>query len=835
MRRLFAALLPLASVAAAERPFTVEDLLSMQTYGQVMAASRAGLLLVERRRPYRDAADYGQGGAFVDRMLDVVLAVPTRSPDAGLKPLFHQERDAGYWMGSLSPSGRRLSVFRLRNRVLSLGVVDLDRRTATWLDVRPDLLSRDPAPVWLDEDRLLVAETSDGGLPRVMRLGSAAGARLADLYAAQARGDASWTGFSTRGGGAPRQGRLVEIDVGRSTRRIVFEGEVVDFAVAHGGAVAAVVEAGAPVPPPAGPIGVSFGSRRRPLSLIRLRDGRRIGAAADVAPGLLSWSPAGRLLVAVREGGARTWRESRFVSFDRRGRSVVLGGAGDAAFAPEPADALRFSAAWTGRRALAFVNHGAGPSEWRSLSLGRSTGVSVPRTATLVAHDGTTAVLRSRSGTWHVDASGAMPLPPDAQPLVSVSLDPFAAGDRGDARPCGRAALAVPSAHRTRVDPADADCPAIVATPAGEDVLAAPPEGVVSRRVDAKGVETLLLTAPDGSRTVVDAINRPLASIASPRTVRLETGEAAGRKVVHWLVLPPAGHVAPRLVVQPYPGRTFGATSPVEARPWRNGLGTNALLLAGAGFAVLMPGMPRSADRNPVDDVVPQVEAAVAAARATGLVDQGAWSVMGHSFGGWAAMVIATRKPCLGGVVAANGVYDLVAAHATMAGPDRIDLGQGIPFGSSTGWAEAGQGAMRATPSEARSAYASASPILRADGVSASVLLVGGDLDPVDLSQTERMFMEIARRGGDARLLRFWGEGHTVSSPENLRSYWRRAIDVLGSPPPPGCMEGAATRRDDRGMSRPSVGEGGAPALGTASRRESAPRRPAGAASARGR
>jgi dipeptidyl aminopeptidase/acylaminoacyl peptidase len=60
--------------------------------------------------------------------------------------------------------------------------------------------------------------------------------------------------------------------------------------------------------------------------------------------------------------------------------------------------------------------------------------------------------------------------------------------------------------------------------------------------------------------------------------------------------------------------------------------------------------------------------------------------------------------------------------------------------------------------------------------LSRPLMVIGGDLDPVDMSHSERAFMEAARTGADATLVRFWGEGHEVSSPGNIRQYWDLVI-----------------------------------------------------------
>ncbi len=769
-RLLLALLLLCASATSAARTFTVDDLIAMESYGQVLTSERAGLLLVERRRPYGQAPDYGAGGYFTDRTLGRIMSVGLQDLAKGLRPLFPQEDDAGYWMGSLSPSGLRLSVFRLRARVLSLGIVDLRRGTAEWLDVRPDLPARDPAPAWSGNDRLVVLERADATLPRMLRLGSTALERLAALAHAQGRGQASSTMVSATGSREPRRARLMEIALDGSARRTIAQGDLTDFALSPDGRSVAIVSVGDPVPPPTGLLGVSFASRRYRLRIVSMQDGRTRGSIPEVAPGVLQWSPAGSIMAVARPSGASDWQAAWFATVSPSGAARRLGTSDDVAHAVEPGDALRFQAAWTGGSLIALVRRGSAAPEWRHLDAGGSSSAAIPSGSYLMLHDGAEAILKSGHSLWRVRGRRSKPLPSHLAPLLGTYPDPFSIGDRSSLGPCGAIVL--------RQLVRGGRCPAQLATD-DDEVLGGFRAGLVVRRTDDHGSETIEIMDALGHRTAVDRINAGLEDVTLPIVVRLETPTSNGAGLIHWLLLPRTGPRLPPLVVQPYPGRTFTPSPPIEARPWRNGIGTNALLLVSSGMAVLLPGMPATGRENPSEAVLPQVEAAVDAARRSGRVAAGSYGVMGHSFGGWAAMTIAARAECVSGVVAANGVYDLAAAHATMAGPDRIDLEAGIPFGASAGWAEAGQGAMRATPEQARSRYWAASPIGRAASMRAPVLLVGGDLDPVDLTQSERMFMEIARAGGDAKLLRFWGEGHTVSSPGNIRTYWSSVTSFL--------------------------------------------------------
>jgi dipeptidyl aminopeptidase/acylaminoacyl peptidase len=77
--------------------------------------------------------------------------------------------------------------------------------------------------------------------------------------------------------------------------------------------------------------------------------------------------------------------------------------------------------------------------------------------------------------------------------------------------------------------------------------------------------------------------------------------------------------------------------------------------------------------------------------------------------------------------------------------------------------------------------YASNSPVLLADRIQAPVLLIQGDQDPIPLSQGEEMFSALYRQGKDAEEVTYWGEGHIISSPGNVRDLYARAFGFLAT------------------------------------------------------
>ncbi len=84
--------------------------------------------------------------------------------------------------------------------------------------------------------------------------------------------------------------------------------------------------------------------------------------------------------------------------------------------------------------------------------------------------------------------------------------------------------------------------------------------------------------------------------------------------------------------------------------------------------------------------------------------------------------------------------------------------------------------------------YARNSPLTSVERINTPVMLIHGDLDSTgSATQAEEMFTALSRLNRDAVFVRYWGEGHTLTSPANLRDLWPRRLawyrEHLGPPP----------------------------------------------------
>ena len=297
---------------------------------------------------------------------------------------------------------------------------------------------------------------------------------------------------------------------------------------------------------------------------------------------------------------------------------------------------------------------------------------------------------------------------------------------------------------------------------------------IVAEDSDAHGAAALVLAGPDGSRTVLAAINRHLADVDPARAVAIGHRGPDETRLTSWLYLPPPGPAKPPLIVLPYPGTVYGNAPPSDQGTDKTRFYTNAELLAGHGYAVLVPSLPPARRGEPAAGLAQQILGVVDAVAARGLADTSRLGLWGHSFGGYAAGVVATQTDRFRAIVASAGLFDLVSLRGTFAPSRRVAPEDGLSINAMTGWVELGQARLGTTPWADPQTYVRNSPIFAANRIRTPLLLLQGDKDVAPLAQAEEMFSSLYRQNKDAVLVTYWGEGHVVTSPANVRDLYAR-------------------------------------------------------------
>jgi dipeptidyl aminopeptidase/acylaminoacyl peptidase len=176
-------------------------------------------------------------------------------------------------------------------------------------------------------------------------------------------------------------------------------------------------------------------------------------------------------------------------------------------------------------------------------------------------------------------------------------------------------------------------------------------------------------------------------------------------------------------------------------------------------------------------------------------------AVLGHSFGGLAALEIAARSDRYRSYIAMSAPTDAFGFWGEFDSATRIQPEDGLRMRNQQGWAEAGQGKLGVPPWVDPESYLNFSPYLAAERITAPVLLINADFDYVPMSQAERVFSVLHRQGRQARLITYWGEHHTLWSPANIRDRYQQIMDWLSTTL--AAPQGAATLAPD-GLPRPA-------------------------------
>ncbi|MDM7955796.1 prolyl oligopeptidase family serine peptidase [Blastomonas sp.] len=788
MRKTWIAALCLVCAASgAAKPYEIDDMLAVQSYGKAVFDPRGEWAVVEKYRPYADAAAY-HFDAFNKRMLGEIMRIDL-GKGGRLTPLFPQSVDAGYWLGSASPDGSRLSVFRLTSDRLSLGIVDMKTSRVRWLPANPVPALLNPLPVWRDNRRLLVLAAPHDQLPFPLDAGSRSQREFPSYWQRSATGKETGTSVVTTDRITSDENRqqlkVVEFDVDSLDQRTIAEGHVADMALSPDARWLALMDELEDAKPMAGALLSSSAlPRQHGIRILALDDDRSWRACTEcqTMPGVMHWSDKGSSLLFFAGTPGTDWSHGHLHVFDAdTGQAKPVQPPSVKPWLPDNDSGARIvRAGWHGREVLMLSQTTDGKPEWVRLGGDHGRKLASPCHPSVIFKNGRDLIVPCPNGVWrdrqrktsrqatqavtHIDQPAQETFDTGIRERYASIVTAAGRSEWGP-NATGVTARLLAEAHRFEI-PVPGDTSRLFGlAPVMQTGLA------VSR--SQHGASRLWLVRDGQHPFLVDAINTHLESVKLPRTLALP---AASDGLVHWLFLPDGAQRDRNLplVIMPYPGSVYpvGSTAPIA--PDTVSSAVNPLLMTSLGYAVLLPSMPHDREAGePASALTRQIEAAADAAIASGYVDASRMGVYGHSFGGYTALVVASQSRRFKATVAGAAPADLTLQHGNLLPYDRINLTAGFPLGPSFGWAELGQARLRAAPWQDPSRYIRNSPYYQMGSIQSPILLIHGDLDPVSVTGAERMFSGLYRSGKDATLLRYWGEGHAIRSPANIRDMWQ--------------------------------------------------------------
>lgn len=511
----------------------------------------------------------------------------------------------------------------------------------------------------------------------------------------------------------------------------------------------------------------------------------RLPAAARYPVELFNWSPDGRA-VALRARAAFVDREAQlFVVPAATGHGEAWGeglavGRPDAGFeAHEPA------VFWADARHLLVQARQAAKerADWFLVS-GKGAGINVssrlddsPTGFRRGADGRLIALAGGRLLALDVDAARLAPMPSAALPATAQ----FALFDDPDLpnRDLLLRSVAAGQNIYHRIRPGGSVPPQRYTIPRGAELLDIAGADPVWREPTRRG-----LFVREGEASAprdLLRLNSHLAEVDWGRTMLVDYRSADGRGLKAGVILPPDYRPGRRypMITWVYGGNMVRGLDNYFLDPFMPGL-YNLYLYAARGYVVLLPSMPRESEReknenyaNVGDGVLPAIDRLVA----LGIADADRIGVMGQSNGAYNVYALVTSTVRFKAAIALAGSVDLQQAHGAF---DPSARGYpGIEHQKSANWSiyEKGYG-LGVPPYEDHMLYLRNSPLSFVGRVRTPLLLIHGEFDKRSgMGQAESFFNELYRQGKTARLLRYWGESHSLAqSPANVRSIVEESV-----------------------------------------------------------
>jgi dipeptidyl aminopeptidase/acylaminoacyl peptidase len=313
-----------------------------------------------------------------------------------------------------------------------------------------------------------------------------------------------------------------------------------------------------------------------------------------------------------------------------------------------------------------------------------------------------------------------------------------------------------------------------------------------SRTIFARERNREVVAMRGDRRTTLIGVNAGAAEIALPERRLISYRNTNGDSLSAVAVLPP-GYVPGKR----YPVVTWVYAGDVYTTVDEGWLGTvnplatgafNLLLFPARGYVLLFPSIPLAPSggvgTDMREEIVGGVLPAVDKLVELGIADPARIAVMGQSFGGYTTLSLITSTRRFRTAVAFSSSADYISMYGTFRFWDRYRAESHLALATPK-MAEAGQDRLGGTPWGDLWRYLKNSPVFYVDRVTTPVLLIHGDQNDMPIEGVEEFFTGLHRLGKRARFVRYWGEGHVIFSPANIRDMWQQIFAWLDETMPP--------------------------------------------------
>lgn len=296
-------------------------------------------------------------------------------------------------------------------------------------------------------------------------------------------------------------------------------------------------------------------------------------------------------------------------------------------------------------------------------------------------------------------------------------------------------------------------------------------------RDDNEGLRLWWRRAGSKSFEVLFDANSHLREIEQPKMVKIRYRSLEGEMHNGWIMLP-HGYKAGRrypLVTIVYATTVYGDDPPKLTLSAATTSQSASQILAGRGYAVLLPSMPTQpagVAKDPMFSMPNGVLPAVDKAIELGIADPKRLFVMGQSYGGYSVNGLIAQTNLFRAAVSMSGTSNTLSKYGSFE--PNIRYLEAAHEQVATAFVESA--IYGAAPWQNSGKYLRNSPLMYADRINTPVMFIHGDLDYVPIQQSEELFYALYRQGKRAKFVRYWGEGHAVLSPANATDMWERVF-----------------------------------------------------------
>jgi dipeptidyl aminopeptidase/acylaminoacyl peptidase len=316
--------------------------------------------------------------------------------------------------------------------------------------------------------------------------------------------------------------------------------------------------------------------------------------------------------------------------------------------------------------------------------------------------------------------------------------------------------------------------PASNTTVLGADVKA---ETVTLLADDDTGTRILTSSAATKTLTPIVEINSFLRGIFHPKQQRLQYRGLDGQQLNGWVLLPDDYKEGQKYatIVWVYPSTVYSDKPPRTRSPFIQRNPFDLALLTARGYAVLLPSMPLKAYgevQDPYMELTKGVLPAIDKLVELGIADPDKVGLFGHSYGGFATYGLVTQTNRFKAAVSSAGMSNFLSLYGIFDPRQRYD--DDAHENLMRMWDQETIG-MGGPPWKDLGRYLRNSPVNFVERVETALLIIQGDFDvECQLQQGEEFFTGLYRQNKRARFARYFGEPHVIQSPANVRHMWNQ-------------------------------------------------------------